>query len=328
MINELSAMRAAEHRRLATEAAALQAVRHVEGVATTRLDDLSRQVDELREALLTGGGSTSPPVEPGYGPAPEIPWTHEYNAAHASFVAAELEDEALLERFRNGGEPLPDAFGMGFDERVVEFPWIAAEPLGGLVLDAGSALNHRHVLERFRPRVDGLHVLTLAPEEQSFPELGVSYLYADLRDLPMRDGAYDDVICISTLEHVGLDNTRFGVDGTPVAADPQPEAVAAMRELWRILKPGGRLLVTVPVGRGERTEWVRSLTLEQVDELAGACDGADVALECFRHDGGWQRASRDEVAGARYRDHLVSGAPVERVVAAEAIACLRLLKPA
>jgi hypothetical protein len=56
-----------------------------------------------------------------------------------------------------------------------------------------------------------------------------------------------------------------------------------------------------------------------------------VAMDFFRHDGraGWRRAERDEIAEARYRDHLTSG-PVgaDGVVAAEAVACLHLQRPA
>jgi hypothetical protein len=64
------------------------------------------------------------------------------------------------------------------------------------MLDAGSSLNHLHVLRRLRPRVERLHVVTLSPEERSFPQLSVSYLYADLRDLPIRDESYDHIACV------------------------------------------------------------------------------------------------------------------------------------
>lgn len=47
-------------------------------------------------------------------------------------------------------------------------------------------------------------------------------------DLPVDDSAYDGVLCTQVLEHV-----------------PSPDAVA--RELYRILRPGGRLYLTVPL---------------------------------------------------------------------------------
>jgi SAM-dependent methyltransferase len=245
--------------------------------------------------------------------------------AHRAFVERELDDPVLLEGFRTG-ERLPSGFGTGFDERVVEFPWVASRRLAGRVLDAGSSLNHRHVLMRLRQRMDELHIVTLAPEDDSFPELGVSYLYADLRDLPVKDGTYDRVVSISTLDHLGLDNIRFGSDAH-AASDPQTEAIRAVEELRRVLRPGGDLYLTVPVGRGDRFDWVRSFTLDELDQLVQAFGPDNMRASFFRHDGeaGWRWAEREEVAEARYRDHLSSG-PVEddRVVAAEAVACVHL----
>jgi SAM-dependent methyltransferase len=207
---------------------------------------------------------------------------------------------------------------------------VASRRLAGTVLDAGSALNHPHVLARLRQRMDELHIVTLSPEEDSFPELGISYLFADLRELAVKDATYDRVTCISTLDHIGMDNLRFGSD-TPASEDPQRQAVRVIEELHRVLRPGGDLYLTVPVGRGERFEWVRSLTLDELDELIEAF-GADERRDTFfRHDGarGWIRADRDDVADAKYRDHLTSGPPAaDRVVAAEAVACVHLVKPA
>jgi glycosyltransferase involved in cell wall biosynthesis/SAM-dependent methyltransferase len=315
---------------------------------------LSRRIDELEHPTRRGAGDDAERVSAGrayrarpgaggrsarnpacatsasYPPAPEAePWSPKYVEAHRDFVARELGDPALIDAFRTGAL-LPDRFGAGFDERVVEFPWVASRALGGRVLDAGSALNHLHVLLGVRPRMDDLHVVTLAPEDESFPELGVSYVYADLRELPFQDGVYDRVICISTLDHLGLDNDRFGADA-PVAEDPQQEAARAVYELRRVLRPGADLYLTLPVGRGDRFDWVRSFTLEELSELVDAFGASPAAVEWFRHEGpsGWRRAGRDEIGEARYRDHLTSG-PVEAdgVVAAEAVACVHLVRPA
>ncbi len=109
----------------------------------------------------------------------------DYAFRHSHFVAEVLEDAARLDPFSSGGA-LPAGFGVGLDERVVEFPWLLSQSLRGSVLDAGSALNHAYILERVLRRVDRLHIATLAPEGLSFVELGVSYVFADLRDLPYR----------------------------------------------------------------------------------------------------------------------------------------------
>jgi SAM-dependent methyltransferase len=263
------------------------------------------------------------PAATAYPLAPAEPWSAAYTEAHAAFVARALDDAALVEVVR-AGEPLPDGYGRGFDERVVEFPWLAGRRLAGSVLDAGSTLNHLHVLRRLRPRMDDLHIVTLAPEDRAFPNLGVSYLFADLRRLPLRDATYDRVLSLSTLEHVGLDLGHFGADGSSVAEDPQQAALAAAGELRRVLRPGGEALLTVPVGVAERFDWVRSLSLDELDALVDRFDPVSVEVVYFRHDDGWQPVDREGVSGARYRDHLSGEAPRNGVVAAEAVACVAL----
>ena len=338
---------ATSRHRLAVEAAVLRELRALEarlgrleecgnGITEPRVDALAAGLGDLRVQLdgLAGavgmrpGAEGQPPtpvtgaIAPGYPPAPPEPWSYAYNGAHARFVATALADDALLARFRDGGA-LPGAYGRGYDERVVEFPFALAGPVAGRLLDAGSTLNHRHVLEAVRPRVDDLVIVTLAPEAQSFPELGVSYVYADLRDLPFRDGAFDHAVSISTLEHVGMTNEHYGSDA-PAAPDPQREVLAAAAELRRVLRPGAELALTVPVGDGERFDWVRTFTVDELDELVDALGTGEPAY--FRHGpAGWARAARGEVTDARYRDHFSSG-PVgdDRVVAAEAVACVRI----
>jgi hypothetical protein len=67
---------------------------------------------------------------------------------------------------------------------------------------------------------------------------------ADLRELPFRDGEFAVATAISTLEHVGRDNTQYGLD----AGSDDDSLDAALRELRRVT---ARLLVTVPTGEGE-----------------------------------------------------------------------------
>ncbi len=326
-------------RGIAVEAMTLRGLRDVEerlrslvepelAAGGARTDDLAHQVNDLRTTLerhgwlLSASGLPAEPRIDAYPTAPAEPWSAEYNAAHAAFVGRALDDPALVDTIRRGGE-LPAGYGRGFDERVVEFPWLAGRRLAGTVLDAGSTLNHLHVLRRLRPRMDDLHIVTLAAEDRAFPNLGISYMFADLRDLPLRDATYDRILSLSTLEHVGLDLDHFGADGGSLQ-DPQEGALTAADELRRVLRAGGDVLLTVPVGVAERFDWVRSFSLEQLDELVERFEPVAVESAYFRHDEGWQRVERDDVAGARYRDHLSGEAPRNGIVAAEAVACVAL----
>jgi glycosyltransferase involved in cell wall biosynthesis/SAM-dependent methyltransferase len=308
--------------------------------AEERVDDLVGQVDAMRadvgraigflDSFGVGGGSLAEQRIAPDGPLPEAPaepWTPEYVEAHRAFVTRVLDDARLLDPFRRHA-PLPADYGVGYDERVVEYPWLMTRDLTGCVLDAGSTLNHPHTLVRVRPRVDELHVVTLAPEQEAYPFLDVSYMYADLRDLPLRDGTYDRVVSLSTLEHVGMDNSQYGASG-PRTEDPDAELGCALRELRRVLKAGGTLLLTVPYGEPDDFGWMRVFSAEGLETLVAAFEPDDVARTFFRYDAaGWQLSSAERAARERYRDHFTANEPgPDRAVAARAVACIELRKP-
>ena len=169
---------------------------------------------------------------------------------------------------------------------------------------------------------DDLTIVTLAPEQASFNELGVSYLYADLRDLPLRDDWFDEVVCLSTLEHVGMDTAIYGAT-TPRAADPQAEAAKALRELLRVVKPGGRVHVSVPFGRSEDLGWLRQLDRAEVDDLFTRADAPRREETVFLHSPeGWRRATPAEAADATY--NLGPARDPDLAVAARAVLCATL----
>lgn len=244
-------------------------------------------------------------------PPPTRAWSSDYMARRERFWTSTLDDPEILSRFASGAE-LPEGYGLGLDERCVEFAWLLAHEPRGTMLDAGSTLNNPPILDRFLPHVDALHILTLAYEGYAFPDRGISYVYGDLRHAPYRDGCFDTVASLSTLEHVGMDNTRYA-DGATGSTDPRADRLTAARELRRMVAPGGRLLVTVPYGVGEDGGWFELLDRTALIELAEAlCD--DPTIEIFRYDtAGWRRSSMEDAADARY------GAPLP---AAEAVACI------
>lgn len=69
----------------------------------------------------------------------------------------------------------------------------------------------------------------------------LSSLAGDILWLPFQDGSIASLSCLHVLEHVGL-----GRYGDPINPDG---SLLAAAELQRILKPDGRLFLSVPVGR-------------------------------------------------------------------------------
>jgi len=128
----------------------------------------------------------------------------------------------------------------GVDERPVEIAWcLARVPPGEPVLDVGYAFAERAYLDGLGALGD---VTGVDLVQADVP--GVKNVQADLRKLPFRDEEFAAAIAISTLEHVGRDNTQYGLG----QEDDGDSLAAALRELRRVAR---RLLVTVPTGDGE-----------------------------------------------------------------------------
>lgn len=70
---------------------------------------------------------------------------------------------------------------------------------------------------------------------------GLESLPADLLALEWPDNSIESLSCMHVIEHIGL-----GRYGDPL--DPQGD-IKAIKELVRVIKPGGHLLVAVPVGK-------------------------------------------------------------------------------
>ena len=268
------------------------------------------------------------------------PWSKEYIERRQETLWRIVRDEALLADFA-ARRPLPAGHGSGLDERCVEYPWVlsALRPGPERLLDAGSALNHPWLLDLPVFRGKGLHILTLAPEPYCAWSAGFSYLYADLRDIPIRDGYYERIVCISTLEHVGFDNSVYAGEAHRECGPPG-EHLNALRELSRVLAPGGELLLTLPFGRQENLVLAQQFDSALLAELVEAFAPARAEQTFYRYcPDGWRLADEAACADAAYArwaiDYFLdpggydlNAAPVDadRAPAARAVACLRLTK--
>jgi SAM-dependent methyltransferase len=267
------------------------------------------------------------------------PFNEGYRQAKWTFIGEVLASSSLMSSFRTGAR-LPERFGLGLDERCVEYPWLFSHLKAGAenLLDAGSTFNHSLVLAN--PSLDGkkLHILTLAPESNCFWRKGISYIYADLRDVPIRDAFYDCIVCASTLEHIGCDNTLLTRDDAH-REHRVDDFCIAVREMRRILKPAGTLFLTVPFGTyrhfGVFQQFDRSL-LSRAIEAFGATRAAHQTFYRYGADG-WNVAPASDCAASEYVGWaaamwqgrpLPDPLPVEpdMAVAARAVACVELIK--
>ena len=164
---------------------------------------------------------------------------------------------------------LPAGYGFRLDERIIEYPWLFSRlPMGaGRLLDAGSTLNFEFLLEQPGLRQKKVDICTLAPESRCLWRKGVSYIYDDLRRLPYRDDLFDWIVCLSTIEHVGMDNSLYAGDGQKNDASRPDDYLMALAELKRVLKPGGTIYLTAPFGKTVNHRWFQVFDHEMVKSL-------------------------------------------------------------
>lgn len=260
-----------------------------------------------------------------------IPWSGGYQDYKASFLTTIMRDEELRGRFRSGG-PLPTGYGIGLDERCVELPWFFSQAADDAIeyLDAGATLNHAFLVRH--PYWEGkrLTIVTLAPEDECFWRQGVSYQFADLRALPFRDEWFDEIACLSTLEHVGMDNAFYSTAERARPSSPGDFA-KALGELRRVLRPRGRLLLSVPFGRYRNWQVFQQFDGPLLDRAAEMFGTRDRVETFYRYDhGGWQVARREQCEQCEFSEYMLSrwipGMPArrpesDRAAAARAVAC-------
>ena len=136
--------------------------------------------------------------------------------------------------------------------------------------DAGPVMNHEFIVTRARKLASDVHFTTLGHEEHCFHQLDISYLFADLVNLPIKDNFYDLISCISTLEHVGCDNACYGSNLSSFKENQKNfRYLKAANELLRVLKPGGSPYITVPYGKYMHLGMIQQFDEEMLDRLVG-----------------------------------------------------------
>ncbi len=113
--------------------------------------------------------------------------------------------------------------------------WVTAKaralPAGTKILDVGAGTcPYRHLFSHCDYRT---HDFKQYEGEKlgGTKEYGKIDYVSDITAIPLPDAAMDAVICTEVLEHV-------------------PEPIAAMQEMARLVRPGGKILVTAPLGSG------------------------------------------------------------------------------
>lgn len=159
-------------------------------------------------------------------------------------------------------------------ERLVEYDFVARNLMSLLenakILDVGSAESALvQAIREFRRRWEVFGI-----------DLECGDAIMDARSTGFRGRVFHMVICISTLEHIGL----------ACDIDDKNGDAKAMKEIFRMLKKDGRAIITVPYGREKKPEH----RIYDKSSLAKLVSPFSVAKKEFYrfHSGKWIKCSQ------------------------------------
>ena len=148
------------------------------------------------------------------------------------------------------------------NERVIEYSWVyknIPDLENGRVLDVGAKeglpitdmlLENENIVYAFDINASG-----------SIRRGNLIIERGDIRSTSYEENYFDAVIAVSTLEHIGVAG-RYRISGEDDLGD-----FKAMQEMFRILKPGGKVLVTVPYGIGKSLPLNRLYNAERINGI-------------------------------------------------------------
>lgn len=181
------------------------------------------------------------------------------------------------------------------NERLVEYPFIHRQ-IGSIgqsqlrILDFGCSRSVLPLeLASQGHSVTGVDLRAYLFRHPRFEFVQQDLLAVDFEEL------FDVVTCVSTFEHVGL--------GT-YERNPRAEMLPAVRSrLAEVLRTGGKLIITVPVGEEHEDEFLRSFDVAGFVEGFGDVGFVKESEELFirsefRY---WKSADREEIKGVSNR---------------------------
>jgi SAM-dependent methyltransferase len=185
-----------------------------------------------------------------------------------------------------------------FTDRLVEYPLIFQHlpgPASRRVLDFGCVedLLPMHLCAL------GYRVTGLDFRPYPFRHPNFEFIQADILSWQPPEGTFDVAVSTSTIEHVGL-----SAYGDP--AEPEGDRIA-LSKLLAAVRPGGRVLFTVPAGKARTIPLLRIYDAERLRALAPNPILVRWFAKMSRY-GDWREVGQDDIAGLEYEDDKATGA--------------------
>ena len=177
------------------------------------------------------------------------------------------------------------------DGRMIEYSFVIgklASLARGKVLDVGCVARLNFLPATLASI--GWEVYGIDVRQFKFKFPNFYFVLGDITKTDFPDNFFDAVSAVSTLEHIGLGG-RYGISKD----DPEGDA-RAVREIRRILRRDGRLLVTLPCGKEARqTTFNRVYSRDSLEELFANWEIKDKAFYTQDNEGFWVPVAEEEV---------------------------------
>lgn len=252
------------------------------------------------------------------------PWKFGYSSYKRLAIESSIADEIPFDT------QLPEQYGHRLDERIVELPWLydnlSDDP--ETILDAGSSLNFQYFLQSKKLSKKKVYITTLAPEPRNYASMGVSYIFGDLRKTCFNENFFDTVACISTLEHVGLDNTMLYTEDNDLNENSPIDYLLVIKELKRVLKPGGNLFLTFPFGKPANYAWFQVFGEMHVNQIIDRFEPSTSTVEYYKYaNSGWHQSTSEQCKDAEVYDATSNQAYTHDFLAfSRSVCCMTLQK--
>jgi len=186
-------------------------------------------------------------------------------------------------------------------ERIVEVPWVLGKYQGEQrVLEIGFAYAEDHYLQALVDlQIQFLVGIDAAESPWPRDRFPFHRIQGDLLHGCIAPHTFELILCVSTIEHIGRDNTRYGLDANRDVSAPDQMAMRSMSE-W--LEPGGRLLLTVPFGKFEDVGWLINYDMDHLTDLIKSSQLDIVEQRYFGWmPGGWVETEPAELGNRGYK---------------------------
>lgn len=127
-----------------------------------------------------------------------------------------------------------------YNERFVEYPWVfrRIQAMSCTILDIGCYYGDFSI----KLASQGYEVYGIDTQKYKKKHPNFNFIQCDVRWLPFLSNIFPVVIAVSTIEHIGV---GYYGDFNDSEGDKK-----ALKEILRVLRDSGKILITLPYGKG------------------------------------------------------------------------------